>query len=62
MKYYMVWAPELGWDCIVGLYKAKNEEEVWEEFSSNTGDTVKKLKKENYYLVREYTPEIIKGK
>lgn len=53
-KYFVVTVPENGWSCVVGIYLASNKEKVWENLASqNIGDTVKKLKKENHYIIHE---------
>lgn len=59
-KYYIVWVPELGWDSICALYLASSENNVWKALCQNEGDTVEKLKKNNFYQVREFTLEEIK--
>lgn len=33
MNVYVVTNPELGWDCLVGVYKASSEEEVRNELN-----------------------------
>lgn len=30
-NYYIVTCPDNGWDCVIGLYLAINEEEVYED-------------------------------
>lgn len=53
-KLYVITAPENGWDNVVEVVMADNEEKVWEYLAEqNIGDTVKKLKKERFYHVKE---------
>ncbi len=50
-NYYVVTAPENGWDCVCGIYLAENKDKVWEALCQNEGDTVESLKKRRYYVI-----------
>lgn len=53
-QYYVVTIPENGWDCIVGIYLAYDEEAVWKHLASqNIGDTVKGLKEKHRHVIHK---------
>lgn len=52
-KGYVVTVPELGWDCVIGIFLADSEEEVWELLAENKGCDVEDLDLDDYVIHRE---------
>lgn len=62
---FVVTNPELGWDCVVGVYKANSEEEVADYFVKNRDIKLEEdetsedwMENENYVIHQEYLTEL----
>lgn len=61
--YYVVTCPENGWDCVVGLFLAASEEEIYENLCIDcNGDNYTKENmeeiKDRYVITCEYVTEL----
>ncbi len=50
-KIFVLTAPEDGWDCVRGVYKAKNEEDVRRHLEEEKGKPWDQL--EDHYIIHE---------
>ena len=61
--YYVVTCPENGWDCVVGLFLAANEEEIYENLCIDcngkdyTADEMLDIQ-DRYKITCEYVTEL----
>lgn len=51
-SYYVVTRPDLGWDCVVGLYRANSESEVHEYLCEEKDITLEES--EERYVLHEH--------
>jgi hypothetical protein len=54
---YVITNPELGWDCVCGVYNADSEQQVAESYVEQTnlkeGQTAEEWMEEHNYIIHE---------
>jgi arginine utilization protein RocB len=52
--HYVVTNPELGWDCVIGLYLAKSAKDVYEYLAESYDMSIEEC--EDKFIVTEQSP------
>ncbi len=57
-KLYVVTNPELGWDCVVGVFRADSEDAVYQHIANERSRDVQDIKDEYVVHHKPYIREI----